>query len=190
MTDRASGETRDDRGRLPGRLLRRRQLDPEDARHRHERRADARIQSQHLLPREGALELSRQGQGALHFFADAQGIWRTLVQIDGRELWRLGIRGQWHFENPDKVDASAMITEMVGREIPHEVVSSLPWVARDLVADHYVQGPRLPRRRRRAPEHAVRRLRPQHRHGRRQRSRLEARGAGAGLGRAAADRLL
>ena len=81
-----------------------------------------------------------KGKAALHFFADAQGIWRTLVQIDGRELWRLGIRGQWHFENPDKVDASAMITEMVGRAIPHTVVSSLPWVARDLVADHYVKG--------------------------------------------------
>ena len=81
-----------------------------------------------------------KGKGALHFFADAQGIWRTLVQIDGRELWRLGIRGQWHYENPDKVDASAMINEMVGREIPHEVVASLPWVARDLVADHYGNG--------------------------------------------------
>ena len=81
-----------------------------------------------------------KGKGALHFFADAQGIWRTLVQIDGRELWRLGIRGQWHYENPDKVDASAMINEMVGREIPHEVVASLPWVARDLVADLYGKG--------------------------------------------------
>jgi hypothetical protein len=81
-----------------------------------------------------------KGKAALHFFADAQGIWRTLVQIDGRELWRLGVRGQWHFENPDKVDASAMITEMVGRAIPHTVVSSLPWVARDLVADNYVKG--------------------------------------------------
>jgi 2-polyprenyl-6-methoxyphenol hydroxylase-like FAD-dependent oxidoreductase len=81
-----------------------------------------------------------KGKAALHFFADAQGIWRSLVQIDGRELWRLGIRGQWHYENPDKVDAGAMITEMAGREIPHEVVSSLPWVARDLVADHYVKG--------------------------------------------------
>ena len=81
-----------------------------------------------------------KGKAALHFFADAQGIWRTLVQLDGRELWRLGIRGQWHFENPDKVDASAMITEMVGREVPHEVVASLPWVARDLVADRYGAG--------------------------------------------------
>lgn len=81
-----------------------------------------------------------KGKGALHFFADAQGIWRTLVQIDGRDFWRLGVRGQWHYENPDKVDASAMITEMVGCEIPHEVVSSLPWVARDLVADNYVKG--------------------------------------------------
>jgi 2-polyprenyl-6-methoxyphenol hydroxylase-like FAD-dependent oxidoreductase len=81
-----------------------------------------------------------KGKAALHFFADPQGIWRSLVQIDGRELWRLGIRGQWYYENPDKVDVSALITEMAGREIPHEVVSSLPWVARDLVADNYSKG--------------------------------------------------
>jgi 2-polyprenyl-6-methoxyphenol hydroxylase-like FAD-dependent oxidoreductase len=81
-----------------------------------------------------------KGKASLHFFVDAQGIWRTLVQLDGRELWRLGIRGQWHYENPDKVDAGAMIAEAVGREIPHSVVSSLPWVARDLVADSYGRG--------------------------------------------------
>ena len=29
-----------------------------------------------------------KGKAALYFFVDAQGIWRTLVQLDGRELWR------------------------------------------------------------------------------------------------------
>jgi 2-polyprenyl-6-methoxyphenol hydroxylase-like FAD-dependent oxidoreductase len=81
-----------------------------------------------------------KGKAALHFFADTQGIWRTLVQLDGRELWRLGIRGQHYYENAKTIDASAMITEAVGREIPHTVVSSLPWVARDLVADSYGRG--------------------------------------------------
>ena len=75
-----------------------------------------------------------------------------------------------------------MIAGVVGKPVPHEVVSVLRWVARDLVADRYRGGPRLPRRRRRAPEHAVRRLRPQHRDGRRRRSRLEARGVLEGWG--------
>ena len=46
-----------------------------------------------------------KGKAALHFFADAQGIWRTLVQLDGRELWRLGLRGKDYFDNAASVDA-------------------------------------------------------------------------------------
>ena len=87
-----------------------------------------------------------KGKAALHFFADAQGIWRTLVQIDGRELWRLGIRGQWHFENPDKVDASAMITEMVGaRDSAHGGVVAAVGGARS-GRRQLRQRPRVPRR--------------------------------------------
>jgi 2-polyprenyl-6-methoxyphenol hydroxylase-like FAD-dependent oxidoreductase len=81
-----------------------------------------------------------KGKAALHFFVDAQGIWRTLVQLDGRELWRLGLRGKHWFDNAETVDASALITSIVGKPVPHEVVSALRWVARDLVADRYGAG--------------------------------------------------
>ena len=81
-----------------------------------------------------------KGKAALHFFADAQGIWRTLVQLDGRELWRLGLRGKDYFDNAASVDASALIAGVVGKPVPHEVVSVLRWVARDLVADRYRAG--------------------------------------------------
>jgi 2-polyprenyl-6-methoxyphenol hydroxylase-like FAD-dependent oxidoreductase len=81
-----------------------------------------------------------KGKASLHFFVDAQGIWRTLVQLDGRELWRLGIRGKHYFDKARTIDASAIINEAVGRRIPHTVVSSLPWIARDLVADSYGRG--------------------------------------------------
>ena len=81
-----------------------------------------------------------KGKAALHFFADAQGIWRTLVQLDGRELWRLGLRGKDYFDNAASVDAAALIAGVVGKPVPHEVVSVLRWVARDLVADRYRVG--------------------------------------------------
>ncbi len=81
-----------------------------------------------------------KGKAALHFFADAQGIWRTLVQLDGRELWRLGLRGKDYFDNAASVDAAALIAGVVGKSVPHEVVSVLRWVARDLVADRYRAG--------------------------------------------------
>src|SRR6185369_16665820 len=69
-----------------------------------------------------------------------QGIWRTLVQLDGRELWRLGLRGKDYFDNAASVNASALIAGVVGKPVPHEVVSVLRWVARDLVADRYRAG--------------------------------------------------
>src|SRR6266508_2524613 len=81
-----------------------------------------------------------KGKAALHFFVDAQGIWRTLVQLDGRELWRLGLRGKYYYDNADTVDASALINGVVGKPVPHQVVSALRWIARDLVAEKYRVG--------------------------------------------------
>jgi 2-polyprenyl-6-methoxyphenol hydroxylase-like FAD-dependent oxidoreductase len=81
-----------------------------------------------------------KGKAALHFFVDAQGIWRTLVQLDGRELWRLGLRGKQYFDDAEKLDASALLTGIIGKPVPHQVVSSLRWIARDLVADKYGAG--------------------------------------------------
>jgi len=81
-----------------------------------------------------------KGKAALHFFVDTEGIWRVLVQLDGRELWRLGLRGKHYYDNADSIDASALITGIVGKPVPHEVVSALRWVARDLVADRYRAG--------------------------------------------------
>lgn len=81
-----------------------------------------------------------KGKAALHFFIDAEGIWRTLVQLDGHELWRLGLRGKFYYDNADRVDASALIIGAVGKPVPHQVVSALPWIARDLVADKYRVG--------------------------------------------------
>src|SRR5262245_34396564 len=81
-----------------------------------------------------------KGKAALHFLVDAEGIWRRLVQLDGRELWRLSLNGKEFFDKAETLDASAFITGVVGKPIPHEVVSSLRWIARDLVADHYGMG--------------------------------------------------
>jgi 2-polyprenyl-6-methoxyphenol hydroxylase-like FAD-dependent oxidoreductase len=81
-----------------------------------------------------------KGKAALHFLVDAQGIWRTLVQLDGRELWRLSLNGKEYFDAAETLDASAFITGVVGKPVPHEVVSALRWIARDLVADRYRVG--------------------------------------------------
>ncbi|MEA2948683.1 MAG: hypothetical protein QOI40_4013 [Alphaproteobacteria bacterium] len=81
-----------------------------------------------------------KGKAALHFFVDKDGIWRTLIQLDGRELWRLGLRGKTYYDDAEAADASALIDGVVGKPVPHQVVSRLRWVARDLVADRYRVG--------------------------------------------------
>ena len=78
-----------------------------------------------------------KGKAALHFFVDANGITRNLVQLDGRELWRLGVCDQALYENPERADVAALITQAMGREIPFELIGVARWIAHDLVAKSY-----------------------------------------------------
>lgn len=81
-----------------------------------------------------------KGKAALHFFVDKDGIRRSLVQLDGRELWRLGITGQEYYDNPDAVDVDAQIADVVGAIVPYELIGVRRWVTHDLVAQRYRQG--------------------------------------------------
>jgi 2-polyprenyl-6-methoxyphenol hydroxylase-like FAD-dependent oxidoreductase len=81
-----------------------------------------------------------KGKAALHFFVDAAGTTRNLVQLDGRELWRLGVSDQQLFEHPETVDAERLITEAVGRSVPFELLGVSCWTAHDLVAGSYRRG--------------------------------------------------
>ena len=81
-----------------------------------------------------------KGKAALHFFVNADGITRNLVQLDGRELWRLGVTERELYDHPDRVDAQRLITECVGRQVPFELLGVSPWTAHDLVARAYRDG--------------------------------------------------
>jgi 2-polyprenyl-6-methoxyphenol hydroxylase-like FAD-dependent oxidoreductase len=81
-----------------------------------------------------------KGKAALHFFVDPAGMTRNLVQLDGRELWRLGVSDQQLFEHPETVDAERLITECIGRAIPFELIGVSRWTAHDLVAGSYRRG--------------------------------------------------
>ncbi len=45
------------------------------------------------------------GKAALINFVEPEGLWRNLVMLDGRELYRFGVRGKEFYDAPDKVDA-------------------------------------------------------------------------------------
>ena len=77
------------------------------------------------------------GKAALITFVEPAGLWRNLVMLDGRELYRLGISGKEYFDAPDAVDADRLFGEVVGAEVPHEIISVRRWTARNVVADRY-----------------------------------------------------
>jgi 2-polyprenyl-6-methoxyphenol hydroxylase-like FAD-dependent oxidoreductase len=81
-----------------------------------------------------------KGKAALHFFVAASGITRNLVQLDGRELWRLGVSDQELFDHPETIDAERLITEAIGRSVPFELLGVSRWTAHDLVARSYRSG--------------------------------------------------
>jgi 2-polyprenyl-6-methoxyphenol hydroxylase-like FAD-dependent oxidoreductase len=84
--------------------------------------------------------LHDKGKAALHSFVDANGVQRTLIGLDGRDLWRLGLRGKEYFDRSRELDVDALVVDMAGKRIPYELLSVRRWVTHDLVAERYRDG--------------------------------------------------
>jgi 2-polyprenyl-6-methoxyphenol hydroxylase-like FAD-dependent oxidoreductase len=80
------------------------------------------------------------GKAALINFVEPQGLWRNLISLNGRELYRFGIRGKAYYDEPEKVDTERLFNEVVGKYVPHEIISVRRWTARNVVADQYRVG--------------------------------------------------
>ena len=80
------------------------------------------------------------GKAALITFVDAKGLWRNLISLDGRALYRFGLTGKAFYDAPDQVDAEALFRQAVGKHVPHEILSVRRWMARNVVADRYRHG--------------------------------------------------
>ncbi len=81
-----------------------------------------------------------KGKAALINFVEPKGLWRNMVTLDGRELYRFGLRGKEFYDDPDKVDVERLFLEVVGKPIPHEIISVRRWTARNVVSDQYQVG--------------------------------------------------
>ena len=80
------------------------------------------------------------GKAALITFVDAKGLWRNLISLDGRALYRFGLTGRQFYDAPDQVDAEGFFRDAVGKDVPHEILSVRRWMARNVVADRYQHG--------------------------------------------------
>lgn len=81
-----------------------------------------------------------KGKGALYFLVAPTGVWASLNSINGNDLWRLTVHGTKTQPDPAAIDAEAWLARAVGSEFPHEIISMVSWVRRELVARQYSKG--------------------------------------------------
>jgi 2-polyprenyl-6-methoxyphenol hydroxylase-like FAD-dependent oxidoreductase len=86
------------------------------------------------------LSLHDKGKAYRHIFIGPEGTWSTIVAINGRDQWRFSIIGgsQQHEHTTEEIKAA--IRRAVGRDFEFEILSVLPWVRRELVAETYRHG--------------------------------------------------
>jgi len=81
-----------------------------------------------------------KGKAAFYFFVDESGLGPSLIELDGKELWRLGLSTGQQLLAPESVNVPAIIEKFMGPHIPYELVSVLPWTFRSIVADTWRRG--------------------------------------------------
>jgi len=84
--------------------------------------------------------LHDKGKGYRFIFIGPEGTWLTIVAINGRDRWRMSIVGTPRKVSHDEADIRALIRRAVGRDFAYEILSVVPWVRRELVADNYGRG--------------------------------------------------
>jgi 2-polyprenyl-6-methoxyphenol hydroxylase-like FAD-dependent oxidoreductase len=86
------------------------------------------------------LSLHDKGKGYRHIFIGPEGTWSTIVAINGRDQWRFSVIGGSDQREYRAEEIKAAIRRAVGRDFEFEILSVLPWVRRELVAECYRHG--------------------------------------------------
>jgi 2-polyprenyl-6-methoxyphenol hydroxylase-like FAD-dependent oxidoreductase len=71
---------------------------------------------------------------------DATGA-NSFIELDGKELWRMGLVSTTGPLSADTVDVHAILKKLIGEDVPYELLSTLPWTCRSIVADKWSDGP-------------------------------------------------
>jgi 2-polyprenyl-6-methoxyphenol hydroxylase-like FAD-dependent oxidoreductase len=79
--------------------------------------------------------------GYRYIFIGPAGAWGTLVAINGRDQWRMSIIGNVDDQHTySEAELKAFAFRMLGHPFDLEILSILPWVRSELVAEHYGTG--------------------------------------------------
>ena len=86
------------------------------------------------------LALHDKGKAYRHIFIGPEGTWATIVAINGRDQWRFSLIGSAEQRDYTTDDIKAAIRRAVGCDFEFEILSVLPWVRRELVAENLRNG--------------------------------------------------
>jgi 2-polyprenyl-6-methoxyphenol hydroxylase-like FAD-dependent oxidoreductase len=89
---------------------------------------------------DGLERLHRMAPAYRYIFIGPEGTWATLVAINGRDQWRFSLIGDAQQRTLTEDEARSAIVRAMGKPFEFEILSMLPWVRRQLVAEHYGRG--------------------------------------------------
>lgn len=78
--------------------------------------------------------------GYRHLFVGPEGTWATMVAINGSDQWRFSIIGGVERRELADEEIDAAIRRALGVDADYEILSRVPWVRRELVAESYGAG--------------------------------------------------
>jgi 2-polyprenyl-6-methoxyphenol hydroxylase-like FAD-dependent oxidoreductase len=91
-----------------------------------------------IIECEGLERLHDKKPGYRYIFIGPEGTWSTVVAINGRNWWRFSIVGDNTIRTLSEEEVSQAFRRAVGREdFEFKVISVMPWIRRQLVADSY-----------------------------------------------------
>jgi 2-polyprenyl-6-methoxyphenol hydroxylase-like FAD-dependent oxidoreductase len=82
-------------------------------------------------------ELHDKGKGYRFIFIGPEGVWLTIVAVNGSDRFRMSIVGSPQKVSHTEDDIRAALRRAMGRYFDYEILSVMQWVRRELVADNY-----------------------------------------------------
>jgi 2-polyprenyl-6-methoxyphenol hydroxylase-like FAD-dependent oxidoreductase len=83
------------------------------------------------------VSLHDKGRAYRFIILGAEGVWATIVAINGRDQWRMSIIGSAEPRELARGEIDAAVRRAVGIDFDYEILTVLPWVRRELVADRF-----------------------------------------------------
>ena len=83
------------------------------------------------------LELHGKGEAYRYICIGPEGTYATIVAINGNDRFRFSMVGDENKRTYSEDEMRALIVKAVGRPFAFEILSIVPWIRRELVADRY-----------------------------------------------------